>query len=306
MKFLFSLILLLLVLIQVKAQKVKPALNLIKGNIYYMISSTNSDILQTFNGQDNKIKLALSFKMAFKVNDILDSLYSMEVSYQSLNMKICTANGDLEIDSKKNNTPDIQSEMVNAMMDKPFNITISKNGKVKSVENVEDLITNTINSFQQVDTAKREKIKSQFIQSFGAKAFKENLELATAIFPEGYVRKNRKWVLNTRLESNMAANLQTTYQLLDLTDDCYFIHGNGIIVTDDNAGPTSINGLPVKYHLTGTMICDIEADRSTGWVTELNLNQTMTGNFEIQDNPKLPGGMTIPITINNDQTTTDK
>jgi hypothetical protein len=306
MKFLFSLILLLLVLIQVKAQKVKPALNLTKGNTYYMISSTNSDILQTFNGQDNKIKLALSFKMVFKVNDILDSLYSMEVSYQSLNMKICTANGDLEIDSKKNDSMDIQSEMVNAMMDKPFNITISKSGKVKSVENVEDLITNSINSFPQVDTAKRKKIKSQFIQFFGAKAFKENLELATAIFPEGYVRKNRKWILNTRLESNMTANLQTTYQLLDIEDDCYLIRGNGIIVTDDNAGATSINGLPVKYHLTGTMICDIEADRSTGWVTELNLNQTMTGDFEIQDNPKMPGGMTIPITINNGQTTTDK
>jgi hypothetical protein len=93
---------------------------------------------------------------------------------------------------------------------------------------------------------------------------------------------------------------------LDITDDCYLIRGNGIIITDDNAGATSINGLPVKYHLTGTMTCDIEADRSTGWVTELNLNQTMTGDFEIQDNPKMPGGMSIPITINNGQTTTDK
>src|ERR1700688_4822608 len=101
--------------------------------------------------------------MAFKVNDILDSLYSMEVSYQSLNMKICTANGDIEMDSKKKDSPDIQSEMVAAMMDKPFNITISKSGKIKSVENVEDMITNVINSFPQVDTAKRKKKKTQFI-----------------------------------------------------------------------------------------------------------------------------------------------
>ena len=88
MKYLLNLFLLLIVVISVNAQKVKPGLNLTKGNTYYMISSVNSSILQTINTEDNKVSLALSFKMAFKVTDVLDSVYNMEVSYQSLSMKI--------------------------------------------------------------------------------------------------------------------------------------------------------------------------------------------------------------------------
>ena len=215
-------------------------------------------------------------------------------------------NGNTEMDSKKTDVKDIPSNIVAAMMNKPFNISITKSGKIISAENVERMITGVFNSFTQVDSVKREQIKNQFLQSFGAKAFKGNLEIATAIFPDEYVRKNRKWVHNSKLESTIIANLQTSYKILDITDDSYLIHGDGIILTDNNADATSINGLPVKYHLTGTMVSDIKADKITGWITELKVKQMMKGDFEIQDNPKVPGGETIPITISNEQVTTDK
>jgi len=301
MKYLLNFLLILAVIFPCRAQKVRPALNLTKGGIYYMVSSGTSTISQTMNGQESQVSLALSFRMAFKVTDVIDTLYKMEVSYQTLDMKVTTARSTFEMDSRKSDSTDAASTIVAAMMDKPFNVTISKTGKIKSVENVENMISGVFDSFPQLDTAKKRQIKSQFLQSFGAKAFKGNLEMATAIFPHGTVVKNDKWVSKTRLESLMIAQLQTTYQLTDITGTYYQIHGDGNIATDNSAVVSMMEGLPVKYKLAGTVVSDIKVDKTTGWVSELNLKQLIKGNIEIEDNPKVPGGMIIPMSISNDQ-----
>ena len=291
----------LIVFVPCQAQKVKPALNLTKGSIYYMVSTGTSTISQTMNGQENQVSLSLSFRMAFKVTDIIDTIYKMEVSYQTLDMRVNTPHGTVDMDSRKNDSTDIPSLIVTAMMDKPFNITISKTGKIKSVENVENMISGVFNSFPQIDTAKKKQIKAEFLQSFGAKAFKGNLEIGTSIFPARPVLKNDKWLSKTKLESMMVAQMETTYQLTDITDSYYQIHGDGTITTDDNATASMMEGLPIKYKLAGTMVSDIKVDKVTGWVTELKLKQLIKGNIEIEDNPKVPGGMIIPMTISNDQ-----
>ena len=60
------------------------------------------------------------------------------------------------------------------------------------------------------------------------------------------------------------------------------------------------------YKLNGSLITDIKIDKNTGWINEVKLKQIMKGSIEIQDNPQLPGGMTIPMTFNTDVLTTDK
>ncbi|HEY2580299.1 MAG TPA: DUF6263 family protein [Mucilaginibacter sp.] len=306
MKYLLSLFFLLFVVISVRAQKVRLTLNLTRGKTYYMVSSASSNISQIINTENNKINLATSFKIAFKVTDVSDSVYNMEASYQSLSLKVRTVNGNAEIDSKDSTNKAVQSEIAAAIINKPFSIIITKSGKVRSAENVENMINHVFNDFKQVDTAKKELIKSQFIQSFGGKALKEHLEIATSIFPDGLVKKNKKWTRTLKLESTITANLQTNYKLLEITSDSFLVHAESPVVTDNNAGESMINGLPVKYHLTGTMVSDIRADKTTGWVTELKSKQILKGDLEIIDNPKVPDGATIPITINNEQVTTDK
>jgi hypothetical protein len=305
MKYFLILILLITGITTAIAQKVKPALNLVNGNTYYMVSNVNSVIMQTINGRENPINLNVMFKMAFKVTGVTDTLYNMEVSYQTLDMKIQTAGTTIEMNSQKTDGNDIPSKIVAAMVNKPFNITITKSGKIKSVDNVENMISGVFDSFTQIDSVKRQQIKSQFMQSFGAKAFKGNLEIATAIFPEKKVSVNDTWVVNTKLESTMTAMLKTTYQLTGITDKSYQIHGAGSIFTDNSAPATMISGFPMKYSLTGTLTSDIVADKATGWISNLKLNEVMKGNVIIQDNKQMPGGMTIPMTITSDQVMTN-
>jgi hypothetical protein len=306
MKYILSLVLLFLTIGTSIAQKVKPALNLKKGNTYYMVSSANSAIVQTLNSEENTLNLAFTFKMAFKVIDIKDTVYNMEVSYQAIDMKIQTGGKSIELNSLKPDSLDIPSSFMAAMMNKPFNITLTKRGKVQSVDNIEKIINTVFDSFPKIDPTKKEQLKKQFMQSFGTDAFRGSLEMGTAIFPSGAVSKDDKWTVHTNLQAPTKADVQTVYQLTDITPDFYLIHGDGTLATDKNAKPGEINGMPMKYDLNGSLLTDIKVDRNTGWISEVKLKQVMKGSIEIQDNPKLPGGMTIPMTFNTDVITTDK
>ena len=58
------------------AQKATLALNLTRGNTYYMITNTNMNISQTINGQLQNVNSTLTAKMAFTVTAVLDTSHT--------------------------------------------------------------------------------------------------------------------------------------------------------------------------------------------------------------------------------------
>ncbi|ASU35876.1 DUF6263 family protein [Mucilaginibacter xinganensis] len=288
------------------AQKFKPALNLTKGSTYYLTTTAGSAVKQTISGQQNAINLTFTFKMAFKVTGIADSVYSMEVSYQSLGMKMDMAGNSVDMDSKKSDPQDIPSTIIAAMMNKSFNLEMTKTGRIRSVQNIDKMVSAAMESFPQIDAAKKEQVKAQFMQSFGPNAFKGSIEMGTAIFPDRPVAKDDKWTIKTSLESPAKAEVAITYTLADVVGGMYVIHGDGTITTDKNAGSVKINSMPIKYNLNGTIISDIRVDKATGWISEVKMKQAMMGDMQILDNPQVPGGMTIPMTFNTDVNTAGK
>jgi hypothetical protein len=288
------------------AQKFKPTLHLVKGQTYYLSSSATSAITQGIYGRENKVNLSLSSKMAFKVIDLKDTLYAMEVNYQSLDMKIGMADTTIDMNSNNHNKADTASVLIAQMMNKPFNITLSTTGKVVSIKNMDKIIAGVFDAFPKIDSTKKKLVKNQFEQSFGEKAFKGCLETGIAIFPQMAVAKNDTWTVNTLMESPVKSNVQTVYRLVDLSRDYYQLHGDGDLTGDTTSKPVEINGMPAKYSLNGTILTEIKIDKKTGWILEVKLRQLLDGNIEIMDNPKMPGGMTIPMIFNTEVTTTGR
>lgn len=288
------------------AQKTKPELNLKIGETYFILSHASSTITQTLNSQPNNLNLTFSYKLAFKVIGIAEDVYHMEVSYQDVDMRIQVAGQTIEIDSKKKDTTDVPSTIMAAIMNKPFDVLMSKNGKVRSVEHIEKMINSVIDGFPNTDQTKKQQVKAQFLQSFGADAFKGSIEMISAIFPDAPVGKSDKWTINTILASPANAEVKTVYQLTDIVNNAYLIHGDGTMSTEHNGKAGVINGMPMKYNLTGSSITDIKIDKKTGWINELKMKQIMTGSIDVQANPQLPSGMTIPMTFNTDIVNSDK
>jgi uncharacterized protein YidB (DUF937 family) len=305
MKTILNILLLMVIIIPCRAQKVKPALNLAQGETYYTISIVNSTISQTISGQAMTYTVGMSAKTAFKVIAIKDTTYDMEVAYKSIGMKMVSPQGTLDFSSGKADAADVPSKILTAMIDQPFLVTLSKSGKVLSVQNIEKIMNFVFGGMTTIDSAQKAQLKGQLMQSFGEESFKNNLEQTLAIYPSVKVSKNDKWVINNQVQSVMAADIQSTYQLQDITDTYYLIHGDSKINTLKDK-ESQVNGMPVTYNLNGTIVSDIKADKKTGWVMEAKLKQDISGSFTIKPNERVPGGMIIPMTLHSDIITTDQ
>jgi hypothetical protein len=286
---------LLLPFFYVKAQKSRPRLHLTSGQTYYLESNDTSTSLQSIGGRENKVNTIITLRIAFNVTGITDTLYSLEARYQSLAMKIKLADTTLNMSSEMNSKPDTPSVIMSRIVNNPFVVTITSGGKIQSIKNLDKLVTGACSDFPLVDSAKKKKVTDQFVNAFGEGSVKGLLEMGIAVFPDRPIAKYDRWMLNSVISSPASAQVHASYQLVDLTPGFYFIKGEGTIGSEKQAKPVDLNGMPATYDLNGSLLNEIKIDPKTGWIIQIKLKQLIEENIEILDNPKIPGGMTVPM-----------
>jgi hypothetical protein len=306
MKKLFLLFALISTVQYVIAQKEKLELNLTPGETYYHIMNTRSVVEQELNGQQMKIDVTIGGRIAFKVVGSQDSLYSMMVSYEELTMTMKLPQGTRSFSSEKDDESDELSGILRTIKEKPFAVTMSRTGKIKQVKNLDTIFESIIQNASKLSETQKQQVRAQLQQAYGEKAFKGSFETVTAIYPRIPVAVGSTWVIKTNLESAMAATMTTVYTFKEKGDTYNLLVGKGEIETADKNAYVTSNGMPMKYNLTGEANSTIRIDNKTGWVLESKIVQTMSGIAEIKDNPKIPGGMKVPMTITSTMTYTSK
>lgn len=305
MKTIFTLILTVFVLTSYQTQNSDLSLKLEKGKEYKQITNSKATIIQEVNGQKMNMVMTIKGTMTFLVKDITENGYNMDAKFEELSMSMQMPQGLMEFSSEKNDANDIFSTILGAMKDKAFGITMSKTGKITDVKNVEALWSTAINTFDQLPEMQKEQIKAQIMKAYGAEALKGNIEMVTAIYPDSPANRGDKWTINTKLESGMSANMTTDYEFAELTSEYALIKGKSTIVTADKDAYIESNGMPMKYDLTGSMDSEIKVDKNTGWIIKATINQKIEGDTYIKENPQLPNGMKIPMTMINDMVITN-
>jgi hypothetical protein len=304
MKSILCLIFSLIILSSCQVKKENLGLNLIKGNTYSQKFIMVNKSVQTINNQQMEMEVNLSCKLTYKVTDIKDSIYDLEVKYENVSMKMKLPNGISEFSSEPKDDKDIFSTLLACIVHKSFFIKMTKTGKIKEVKNIDSLYTNIYEKFPQLSDIQKQQLQSQLMKAYGEKAFIGNFEMTSNIFPDSKVSEGDKWSKKTQLESGMSGAIETTYELTKLTDSYCLISGVSKIETADKDAYIETDGMPVKYNMKGTMTSTITIDRKTGWVINTIINQDIKGTMQIKDNPKMPGGMVIPMTMVNEMTIT--
>lgn len=287
------------------AKTEKLALNLQKGETYTQVQFSKMAINQTINGEENTILMNISGKTTYRVLDVVNSVYDLEVKFASLSMSMSMQNQQFEFSSEKNDPNDIVSSVFNKMKNKPFRIKLSQEGKVIEITELNSLYKEVFDSFPTLADQQKEQIKAQITQSFGEDAIKGNIEMITAIFPSKPVELGEKWTCDTQLRTTVKAKVKSTYELSEIADNYYIIKGTSAIATDKNEEPSTVNGMPVKYDLKGTTISSFKINKKTGWTSNAETNQSITGMTHILNTPQIPGGISIPMTIKVESTYTE-
>ena len=278
-----------------EAQQIELKLNLEKDRVYKQVSSSKVDIAQDINGQQLIIGMNIRGTMAYLVKLVNESFYEMEVQYENLRIDMELPQVSLSFDSEK--PGDIMSQMLGELKNKPFHVSMNKNGKVHEVKNLEGLFATLFDKFPNIPADQREQIKAQLMKAYGPEAFKGNIEMVTAIFPDHAISKGDKWHIETKLESGMSANVSTTYEYQGENDNNRLVRGESKITTADKDAYVESNGMRLKYDLNGTMISDIKIDLISGWILEANITQELKGDAYVKENEKMPQGMKIPMTM---------
>lgn len=296
----FNLILASIILTSCQAQQTELKLLLEKGKEYKQISNTKATIIQDFDGQKMNMDMTVKGTMSYFVKEVNENDYEMDVKYENLSMTMQLPQGTMEFSSDKKNENDIYSMILAEMINNPFQVKMTKRGKITEVKNIESLFDSAFSNFSQIPENQIIQIRAQLMKAYGGEAFKGNIEMVTAIYPDKSVVQGESWEINTKLESGMSANMTTTYTFKENNSNYYLIVGDSKIVTADKNAYTEFNGMPMRYDLTGNMLSEIKVDKITGWIIEANISQNISGDVYIKSNPQMPNGMKIPMVMKNE------
>jgi hypothetical protein len=288
----------LLFSIYCKAQKEKIQLNLVKGETYSQRMNSDLSITQDLEGQSIVIKMNVFGKMSYKVTNIIDTIYDMEVKYESLGMKMDMQGNTISYSSENTTSSDQINKIMRLMTTKSFIIRMSKKGKIVEVKNIGNLF-DVFNGFTGITDAQKQELKAMMAESYGETTFKGNVEMSSAIFPSTPVAKGESWKTKTKIQSKMSMDIENTFTLKEITDSYYILTSSAKLTPDPKADFVVSNGIEMKYNLTGTMTGEIKIDKKTGWTISGSYDQNLNGITTIKASEKIPGGMELPMKMTN-------
>jgi len=304
MKKIFNTLLLFIALTACQGKKIDMALHLEKGKEYSQNHNSQATVVQDINGLQMNVLMLIKGGMSCVVVAVNPHDYDLEVKYTNLSMTMeLPSQGKIEFSSNDAHEQDIFSTLLSKMIGKTFNVTMAKNGKILEVKNIESLIESLFEEYTtHIPEEQLAQIKEQITKAYGAEAFKGNIEMTSAIFPDKPVNKGDTWTITTNLQSGIAALITTEYELADFDSTYAIITGNSVIKTEDT--DIEANDMPVKYDVTGSMISEIKINKETGWIVEANIKQEIKGDAYVQGNSQLPNGIKIPMIMETTTTIT--
>ncbi|MEM6298637.1 MAG: DUF6263 family protein [Bacteroidota bacterium] len=283
-----------ILLFPISLKKVELGLNLKKGETYSQAYTSKTMVTQNIYGTEQVIEMEIFANMDYRVKKVKKDRYDLAVSYTNLKMKMGQPTGDL-IFSSDGKRDDAASRLFASMIDKEFDVEMLRNGRIVTIENLDKLFDTMMESFDDIPDAQKEQLMASLKGAYGEEAFKGNIEMITAIFPDQAVEVGESWKNTIDLESGMAATLANTFTLIEVNENEIRVDGISDFATKDQDAYTDINGMPTKYNLSGTMKASYALAPETNWVMEGVIEQDFSGDVEIKDNPRIPGGMTIPM-----------
>ncbi|MDR2650798.1 MAG: DUF6263 family protein [Prevotellaceae bacterium] len=276
-------------------KKITLEYNLKQGETLKQNMVMNMDMVQNMMGQEIKISLAMTMKMAFDVKESQGDDYTLEVKFKNIKTNMgMPGMGNISFDSDTPDdvtTQDNIGPMFKAVIDIPFEVVMDKAGKAKSVQGIEKLFEAMLGSFDEsMPEAMRQQLIGQLGSQFSEEAFKSQFEQSTGYFPGKPVATGESWNVKIRTTaSNFAANIDSKVTLKSVEDNVVTLNIDGIVSTPEGY-EQEVNGMKTKVTLNGTQKGTSKVNRDTGWIISSDLTINFTGEVEVM-------GMKVPVYI---------
>jgi hypothetical protein len=282
-------------------EKITLEYNLKQGETLKQNMVMNMDMVQNMMGQEIKISIAMTMKMAFDVKESQGDDYTLEVKFKNIKTDMgIPGMGNISFNS---DTPDDVATQTNinpmlkAVIDQPFEFVMDKTGKAKSVKGVDKLLEAMLGSFDEsVPEATRQQLIGQLGSQFSNEAFKSQFEQSTGYFPDKPVATGESWNIKIQtMASNFSANIDSKVTLKSIENNEINLNIDGTVSTPEGY-EQEVNGMKTKVTLNGTQKGTLKVNKNTGWVIFSDLTMNFNGEVEVMG-MKMPVYMVSKITV---------
>ncbi|MFI5153856.1 MAG: DUF6263 family protein [Chitinophagales bacterium] len=270
------------------------ALNLQKGNTYFLKINSTIDVNSEMNGEKMPVNSIMNAIARCKVVNASDMDYELEVSYDSMHLSIKSPMGYIEFGSGPSSSKvNMMPGPFGGMMNQRMTVTVLKNGAVSKIKGPDTTgFSSMLKRYPQIDQLKKMLFMGH-MKHFDKEAMKKNLEMMTAIFPNKKVSLHEEWGASIQPDSIMNHSMKTSYQLVDYKGGLATIQGHS---TSSSTGMQKQNNdFPGTYNLNGKTESTIVVDANTGWVKQAEIRNDLSGQIQLKDSPMVKGGKTIPV-----------
>lgn len=257
-------------------------LNLEQGETYSYFIVAEVDISQSFNGMSMNQHIKSSNKVNYKVMDISDDQYTLEVSYEEISMYMDMGTGQItEIDSENPDPYNPASLALEKLKDQAFSIKVSKYGEIMGFEDLDNFVDKVIESLDVDNYMVKTQVRSFLEQTFSEETLLLSFEPMFNFYPAMTVREGDNWE-KKNISENYLGKLEPFTYTLDEAGDSYKISGEGDLVEKANPKALNISGNEIIYHLNGEITSEFTLDPATGWVISGEIIQDASGDNELK------------------------
>lgn len=279
--FLTGLIIMLL-LLSCKRNKIQISLNLKKGQTYNQIITTEEYSTRIVNGQTLNLMTSTSRSMAYLVKKVAKNSFDIDAKYKKLSIAMKFPSDTMNFSSEYGNDPNSFSHVLYEVKDKPFFVQIGKDGEVYEVKDIDLIFTDLFAKLSYPQKNNVRHIEEEIFKEFGSSAIKNNLGRLVSILPDQSVKVGDTWGITSRSDAGGGTTMKFTYQYRGMTDSVYLIHVDGVIKSE-NTSFIKTDGLLEKYNLLGSINSDIQINKLTGWLFKAQIIENVKGYIETKD-----------------------
>jgi hypothetical protein len=269
-------------------------LNLEKGKVYTVKSTSKQAIQQTYNGQQFKMDVlsnsVVSYKVLKQENDVMD----IEFKFDTIATKISSPMFNKETNSAKPAGNEPLEKIMNKISTYKLIAKISTAGKFVDFVNYGKFKDNVMVVLDSIPATKRDQAKTQAEGLLKESAVKSMVEPLFAYLPEAPVKIGDSWETSYfRIASNVSLLAQNSFTLKGIDKNLASVSGK----TEIESIPSNEPNPQMSQEMKGSMTFDGSMDVATG----LTLKSTSKGHIEGTTTMKNNGTeMKMPMVVDSE------
>lgn len=250
------------------------------GDNYILKIGREEKITQSSGSQKQSAKQTEKFDYSFSILEVKDNGdFTAEIRFDRIIKEFDAGQmGKQSFDSKNSGkSQDAPPEVLifQNMIGMKYQIEVSADGKVKKVTGSDKLVNAALKGLT-LDKQPLEFLKQGLKQEFSEKQLADYYEKLFNYLDGKPKQVGDTWEKSYKIQAGMPLNVKTKYEITEMNNDKIIINTSSVL--NDKAGKQTkeIQNIKVTFEVKGDQEGKIELDRTTGFILNSSVNQTIS------------------------------